>query len=146
MAGGTVLAQNIDIEALEQTPALITADELSYDETNGMVIATGNVEISQSGRVLLADRVTYNINTDVVTAEGGVTLIEPTGETVTADFVNLTGDLKEGFVRDIRVLLADNTRIAAASGTRSGGNRTEFRKGVFSPCELCRKDPTRAPL
>src|SRR3546814_15565151 len=36
--------------------------------------------------------------------------------------------------------------IAAASGTRSGGNRTEFNKGVFSPCELCRDDPTRPPL
>src|SRR3546814_9333044 len=54
--------------------------------------------------------------------------------------------LKEGFIRDIRVLLADNTRIAAASGTRTGGNRTEFSKGVFSPCELCRDDPTRPPL
>src|SRR3546814_70430 len=61
-------------------------------------------------------------------------------------FVELTGDRKEGFIRDIRVLLADNTRIAAASGTRTGGNRTEFSKGVFSPCELCRDDPTRPPL
>src|SRR3546814_14247090 len=61
-------------------------------------------------------------------------------------FVELTGDRKEGFIRDIRVLLADNTRIAAASGTRTGGNRTEFSKGVFSPCELCSDDPTRPPL
>ena len=146
VVGGTASAQDINTKALENTPALITADQLSYDETNGLVIASGNVEISQSGRVLLADRVTYDIKADVVTAEGNVTLIEPTGEVVSADFVNLTGDLKEGFVRDIRVLLADNTRIAAASGTRTGGNRTEFSKGVFSPCELCRKDPTRAPL
>ena len=145
-AGGTVAAQDIDIEALENVPALITADELTYDEANGLVIASGNVEITQAGRVLLADRVTYDINGDVVTAEGNVTLIEPGGEMVSADFVHLTGDLKEGFVRDIRVLLADNTRIAAASGTRTGGNRTEFSKGVFSPCELCRDDPTRPPL
>lgn len=139
-------AQDINVEALGGTPALITADELTYDEENGRVVASGNVEISQSGRVLLADSVTYSINDDLVTAEGNVTLIEPSGDTVFADFVELTGDLKEGFIRDIRVLLADNTRIAAASGTRTGGNRTEFRKGVFSPCELCRDDPTRAPL
>ncbi len=145
-AGGAATAQDIDIEALENTPALITADELRYDEENGLVIAAGNVEISQSGRVLLADRVTYNSITDVVTAEGNITLIEPSGDTVFADFVELTGDLKEGFVRDIRVLLADDTRIAAASGTRTGGNRTQFSKGVFSPCELCRDDPDRAPL
>src|SRR3546814_12528184 len=63
-----------------------------------------------------------------------------------AECVELTVILKEGFSRDIRVRLADNTRIAAASGTRTGGNRTEFSKGVFSPCELCRDDPTRPPL
>ncbi|GAB4356776.1 MAG: LPS assembly protein LptD [Kiloniellaceae bacterium] len=146
VAGENAAAQQLDIEALEGTPALITADQLTYDETNALVIASGNVEVSQAGRVLLADRVTYNINADVVTAEGNVTLVEPSGDTVFADFVELTGDLREGFIRDIRVLLADNTRIAAASGTRTGGNRTEFRKGVFSPCELCRDDPTRPPL
>lgn len=146
VAGGTAAAQNVDIEALENTPALITADELRYDETNGLVIASGNVEIAQSGRILLCDEVTYDINADIVTAEGNVTLIEPNGDMVSADFVNMTGDLKEGFIRDVRVLMADKTRIAAASGTRTGGNRTEFKKGVFSPCELCRDDPTRAPL
>ncbi|WP_340117957.1 LPS assembly protein LptD [Pelagibius sp. 7325] len=131
---------------MDEVPALITADQLTYDETNGLVIASGEVEISQAGRVVLADRVTYDINADVVTAEGNVSVIEPNGDTLFADFVELTGNLREGFIRDIRVLLADNTRIAAASGTRTGGNRTEFNKGVFSPCELCRDDPTRPPL
>src|SRR3546814_1820186 len=58
VAGGTVAAQDVDLEALENVPALITADELTYDETNGLVVAAGNVEISQSDRVLLADKVT----------------------------------------------------------------------------------------
>ena len=146
VVGNVAAAQDLNIDALGEAPALITADELSYDEENGLVVASGNVEVSQTGRVLLADSVTYNINEDLVTAKGNVTLIEPSGDTVFADFVELTGDLREGFIRDIRVLMADNTRIAAASGTRTGGNRTEFRKGVFSPCELCRDDPTRAPL
>src|SRR3546814_11215703 len=79
VAGGTVAAQDVDLEALENVPALITADELTYDETNGLVVAAGNVEISQSDRVLLADKVTYDINADVVTAEGNVTLTQPGG-------------------------------------------------------------------
>jgi len=143
---GVTAAQNIDIEALQNTPALITADELTYDDQNGIVTASGNVEITQADRVLLADKVSYDINADLVTADGNIILIEPNGDTVFADHVELTGDLKEGFVRDIRVLMADKTRVAAASGTRVGGNRTEFHKGVYSPCELCREDPTQAPL
>src|SRR3546814_625074 len=82
---GGLGTEELGVEALEGTPALITADELSYDDVNGVVVATGNVEITQAGRVLLADKVTYEINGDVVTAEGNVTLIEPDGEIVTAE-------------------------------------------------------------
>ncbi|MEQ8354125.1 MAG: LPS-assembly protein LptD [Kiloniellaceae bacterium] len=146
IVGAAATAQDIDVTALENIPALITADELTYDEDNGLVIASGNVEISQADRVLLADKVTYNTVTGVVTADGNITLVDPSGDTVFADYVELTGDMKEGFIRDVRVLMVDKTRIAAASGLRTGGNRTTFRKGVFSPCELCRDDPSRAPL
>jgi len=131
--------------ALEM-PALISADQVTYDESLGVVTASGGVEIAQEGRVLLADSVSYNLRSNVVTASGNVSLLEPGGEVVFADFVELTDNLREGFVRDIRMLLTDRSRLAAVSGLRSGGNKTVFRKGIFSPCELCREDPTRAPL
>ena len=135
-------AQDIDRGA----PTLISADEVTYDDTLAVVTATGNVEISQKDRVLLADTVTYNQRTEVVSAAGNVTLMEPNGEVVFADFVELTDDMREGFIRDIRILLTDRSRLAAVSGLRSGGRKTVFTKGVFSPCELCREDPTKAPL
>ena len=137
-----VLAQAID----ENTPALISADEVSYDENLAVVTASGNVEVSQNDRVLLADTVSYNQRTQVVTASGNVTLMEPSGDVLFADFVELTDSLREGFIRDVRVLLTDRSRLAAVSGLRSGGRKTLFKKGVFSPCELCREDPSRAPL
>jgi len=127
-------------------PALIEADSITYEETLGIVTARGNVQISQGGRVLVADSVSYNINTDVVTASGNVALLEDTGDVLFANYMEVTGDLKEGFIRDIRVLMIDNSRMAAASGVRTGGNRTELSKTVYSPCALCEEDPTRAPL
>lgn len=127
-------------------PALISADQLTYDEDLGIVTASGNVEVSQDERVLLADAISYNLRSDVVTASGNVSLLEPSGEVLSADFVELTGDLREGFIRDIRVLLSDRSRLAAAEGLRTGGNKTVFRHAVFSPCEPCRKDPSRPPL
>ena len=142
LSTGSAQAQGYD----ETAPTLISADEVTHDDNLGLVTASGNVEISQSGRVLLADTVTYNQRTEVVTASGNVTLMEPAGEVLFADFVELTDDMREGFIRDIRVLLTDRSRLAAVSGLRSGGRKTVFKKGVFSPCELCRDDPTRAPL
>ncbi len=133
-------------QAAGDEPALITADRMTYDEQLGIVTASGSVEISQGGRALVADSVSYNVNTDVVTASGNVALVETTGDIYFSDYMEVTGDLREGFVRDIRVLMTDNSRMAAASGVRTGGNRSELSKTVYSPCELCATDPTRAPL
>jgi LPS-assembly protein len=127
-------------------PALISADQLTYDEDLGIITASGNVEVSQGERVLVADAISYNLRSDIVTASGNVSLLEPSGEVLFADFVELTGNLREGFIKEIRVLLSDRSRLAAASGLRTGGNKTVFRRGVFSPCEPCREDPSRPPL
>lgn len=127
-------------------PALISADSITYDERLGIVTARGRVEISQGGRVLVSDVISYNTNSDVVIATGNVALIEPSGDTIFAEYMEVTGDLREGFVRDIRMLLADQSRMAAAGGVRTGGDRIELSRTVYSPCALCAEDPTRAPL
>jgi LPS-assembly protein len=125
---------------------LFSADELQNDQELGLVVATGHVEISQGARTLLADTVTYNQRTDTVTASGHVSLLEPTGEVLFADFLELTNRFNDGFLQDIRALLSDRSRLAANTGRRTNGNRLEMRRGVYSPCDLCRDDPTRAPL
>ena len=50
-------------------PVLFSADEVNYDDDFGLVIARGNVEISQGNRTLLADTVSYNQRTDTVRSE-----------------------------------------------------------------------------
>jgi len=127
-------------------PTLVTADEITYSEELDTVTARGNVELSQGERILRADQVSYNRRADMVTATGDVTLLEPTGEVLFANYVELSGDLKDGFARDMRMLLTDNSRLAGARGTRIGGTRSILNKGVFSPCNLCPDDPQRAPL
>jgi LPS-assembly protein len=127
-------------------PFLLRADEITYDQDMDIATATGNVEVSQGDRVLLADTVTYNRRAQTVTASGNVTLMEPSGEVVFGDYVELDDDLRDGVINNIRVLLTDNTRLAAVAGQRTEGSREDFVRGVFSPCNLCATDPTRAPL
>ena len=109
----------------------------------GLIVANGHVEISQNDQVLLADTVTYNQRTDTVTASGHVSLLQPTGDIIFADFVELHDDMSDGFVKNVRMLLADRSRLAGNTARRIDGNRTELRRGVYSPCDLCREDPTR---
>ena len=115
------------------SPVLLTADEVTYDQENGLVVASGHVEISQNDKVLLADRVSYSERTQVVTADGNVSIMDQEGNVIFADHMELSDDLKEGAISDIRMLLSDRSRIAAASGRRYAGNYTELNKAVYSP-------------
>jgi LPS-assembly protein len=128
-------------------PVIFAADEVTYDDPLGVIIARGNVEISQAGQTVLADVVAYNTHTDTVTASGHVTIIRATGETVSAEYADLTNQLNDGFIQDIRMLLADRSRMVGNTARRTGnGNRTEIRRGVYSPCDLCKDDPNAPPV
>jgi LPS-assembly protein len=126
-------------------PFVFQADEVQYDEQLGLTIARGHVEISQGGDVLLADTVSYNQHTDTVTASGHVSFLMPTGEVMFADFMELRDQMNDAFAQNVRMLLADRSRLAAAVARRLNGNRTELVRGVYSPCDLCKNDPSAPP-
>jgi LPS-assembly protein len=127
-------------------PVHMLADQLIYDREFGIVTAKGRVEMQQTGRTITADTVTYNLKHDVMGASGNVILTEPTGEITHAEYFELTGDFKNGVARDIRLILADNSRIAAQAGQRIGGDRTDFDRVVYTACEPCRDKPDATPI
>jgi LPS-assembly protein len=130
----------------EREAANFSADEMSFDRETGIVTALGDVEIHHLERSMRADKVSYNRNTGVIQASGNVVFTEPTGEKIFGERVEISGDLKDGIIKNIGVILADRSRIAGAGGQRSNGSVTEMHNAVYSPCELCKKDPTRPPV
>lgn len=134
-----------DVSSSEE-PVQLTADQIIHDRELGLVSAVGRVEITQAGRTLIADNVSYNLKQDIIGASGNVMLVEPGGDVLFSDFFELTGDFKNGTAKEIRVLLSDRSRLAAASATRLGGDRTDFEDASYTACEPCRKDPSRAPI
>lgn len=130
----------------KNAPIVFQADEVAYDDQLALTVAKGHVEISQGGEVLLADTVSYNQRTDTVTASGHVSLLMPTGEVVFADFMELRDSMNNAFAQNVRMLLADRSRLVANAARRLGGNRLELRRGVYSPCDLCKSDPSAPPV
>ncbi|MEP3244989.1 MAG: LPS assembly protein LptD [Sneathiella sp.] len=126
--------------------SLFSADEIQYDQKNEVVTASGNVEIVQGERVLKADKVTYDVRQDSVIASGNIVLLEPTGEVVFAEKVELASELKTGAIRNIRVLFTDNSRLAAQSAVRVDENNIIMNNAVYSTCRLCETDRNAAPL
>ena len=124
----------------------LTADEVVHNRDLGVITASGNVEIVQGPRTLYADSITYNERQDLISASGNVRLHESTGDVIFADYVELTGDMREGTLKSLRLLLADRSRLAAAEARRSDGTRLELDRAVYSPCEPCKTDPSRPLL
>jgi len=125
--------------ALSQTtleePTLIQAEEVQYDQNAETLTAKGRVEISRGERILLADEVTYNQITDVAIAKGNGSMVDKDGTVVFFDEARVTGDLKSAFAREVRLLLADKSRMASRSFLRLEGNVNELDRAVYSACD-----------
>ena len=128
------------------SPMLLEADQLVYDNDKSSVSAVGNVQILYNGYTLTARRVTYSRSTGRVLAEGDVEIIQPDGSRVYAAEIDITDDFSDGFVSSLRVETADNTRFAAESAERRGGEIAVFNNGVYTACEPCIDYPERPPL
>jgi len=131
-------------------PVTFTADRLEYDRDKQVVTATGNVEAWQNDNVLKADRVTFDRTTNVAAATGNVVLVQPDGQVVFSDYAELTEGLRDGVLKGMRALLAENGRLVANSARRftgaRGGELNELSRAVYTTCNLCANDPTRSPL
>ncbi len=122
---------------------LFEADEVTRDTESSPVVATGKVRAYSGDRYLEADRLSYDPTTDVVIAEGNVSITDTVGgqaQTVFAGRVELTGDLRDGIAEHFSALLAENTRIAGDRGVREQGARTKLSKAVYTACDVCEKD------
>jgi len=127
----------------DQTVAM-SADEVTHDRNLDIVTARGNVEINQTGHTVFADTISYNINQDVVTATGNVSIISPDGSVAFADHIDLTGQLKQGALKNLLLISKDRTRMAAYSASRTIGHKgqqiNQLNNAVYSPCDSCAGD------
>lgn len=125
---------------------LLEADELIYDDVNNSVSAVGNVQIAYDSYTLVAERITYDRNSGRVIAFGGVEIVEPNGNRVFAEEIDITDDFQDGFVSALRVETPENTRFAAESAERRDGEIAVFNNGVYTACEICKENPSKPPL
>ena len=121
---------------------VVEAKELVYDEKKNTVTARGAVQIYYKGRLLEADRVTYDRNTSRVFAEGHATLTEIDGSIARAERFDFTDDFKNGFIESLQVDTVNNTHFTSPRAERTG-ETTTFEMGTYTACEACRNDPAK---
>ena len=63
----------------QEMPASLIADQVTYDRETRILTASGNVEVLYQGRVLRADRIVYDERRNEIRAEGDLLLTDPAG-------------------------------------------------------------------
>ncbi|EUK18238.1 LPS-assembly protein LptD [Commensalibacter papalotli (ex Servin-Garciduenas et al. 2014)] len=127
-------------------PITFQADNVSYDSKTGEVTWQGDVHIWQNDHILRADKVVYNRTTNIATANGNVSMVEPDGEILFTQHVQLGENMREGVMDQVYALLADNGKLAANGARRTGGKVHDFSRSVYTACPICEKDPKKAPF
>jgi len=135
----TRLPTNVPAAAPVPAPAdqiiEFSADEVTYDTNTDIVTATGEVRMQREGNYVAADQVIWNRNTGQVHAQGNVVVLTPEGDKLVGDKVELTDTLRDGTVENLLVVLESGGRIAAQRGTRKG-EITTLENAIYSPCPV----------
>lgn len=121
----------------EPEEVLFEADNVSRADEDAPIIAEGDVRAFFGDRYLRADKLIYNQATDIVIAEGNVSITDAKMETFFAGRVELSGDLRDGIAENFSALLEDNARLAADSAIQEQGARTKLTKAVYTSCNVC---------
>lgn len=144
-----ILAFGFGMSALagEQPPVLLEADQLDYDHDHNLVIASGQVSVTQGDMIVLADMLIYDQAKDVLTARGHVSMLEASGNVYFADTLTLSTQMKTGVIEQFKARLSDQSLFAAAQANRINDSKVELFKATYSPCKvLCDDGSTKSPL
>lgn len=119
------------------------ADQLSYDEAQQLVVASGRVKMSRDSYALVADRVEYRrgqegkdgLKDGEVVAIGNVQITDPSGNQALGDRVTLSDSLRDGAIANMLLVLNDGGRLGARDAVRSP-QRYTMDRAVYSPCAV----------
>ena len=116
----------------------LSADTISKNEENNTIRAEGNVNITNNQYKLKANEITYYLKEKKVFAKGNVIIIEKNANVIYASEAELSSDLKSNFIKNIGVLLSDNSRLAANSAKSiKEADKTIYNNVVFTKCKSC---------
>ncbi|MEL6858401.1 MAG: LPS assembly protein LptD [Pseudomonadota bacterium] len=139
----TAWAQEPVVESeTERTTVVLDADNIFVNEAENSVIAEGNVEAKYEGRVLRADRLTYDRNTDRVRAAGNVVIIDIDGSESFADEIETDSSLSDGYAIGYSTRLPEGGVAVAESAVRTSEGYNALDKIVYTSCELCEDGDT----
>jgi LPS-assembly protein len=124
--------------AVYAEPATLTAGDMSYDEKNEIVTATGDVHIESSSGALKADKITYDRKNDAVVASGNITYVDKNNIAVFSDEMTLSGDLRTAAINSLKIRIGKGGPVLTALKAEKPDDDTySLKNAAYSPCKIC---------
>jgi hypothetical protein len=121
--------------APDEQNVAVDAESLSYDQQTNTLTARGGVTLTRADTTLTADEVVYDRTNGVVEARGNVVLTDPHGR-VQGDFGHLELEAETGWVDHADgVFPAGNYFLQAGRVEKRGGPQYRVLDGVFTTCQ-----------
>ena len=112
-----------------------SSEKLKVDEKTKIMIASGNVIITNNNRQLTADKVEYDQNSDKAIATGNVKLKEKDGSIYESERVILTNEFKSVVAIPLYGELIDKSFIKSNNFKKNNLGESYFKEGVYTACE-----------
>ena len=112
------------------------ADTVTYDRDSDAVTATGNVVMHRDAQSLRADIVVWNRKTGAITGSGNIRFVDEDGDVLYTDHIDLTDEFKAGATQDLLLVLRESGRLAAKSSERDALGHTVLHQAAYSGCDV----------
>lgn len=118
-------------------PAQVEANTLNYDAVSDVISATGRVVMNYSGYSLACDSLRYEQGSGSVICEGSVQIVDAQGTRYEAERIEVTGGMKEAFIKSMTLTTTDGAQVTAGDARFSETLETVLTDASYSPCGLC---------
>lgn len=125
----------------EENLILLNSDEIDY--VGDLLKCRGNVKVVYGQKVLSADEVIYSKSKNNIRADGNVVIEDEKSNLFLLDYADIYSDFTSGSLRDLKIILADKSRIAAQNATLEDGTY-HLQNVVYTSCtdEVCNNELT----
>lgn len=112
------------------------ADGVSYDSDTDLVTAFGNVVMKRGEESVKADKISWNRKTGTIEASGDIRFVDRDGNQLFSDRIELTDEFKAGAMANMLLALREGGRLAAASGQRNPDGTIQLNNAAYTACPV----------
>ena len=123
-------------ESATQDLIRFEADKVRYDSEQELVTANGGVVLRHVDQTVRADNVVWDRKTGQIMATGNIRFVDVDGNIVYTDKVELTDTFKAGAIEDLLIVLRAGGRLAAESGARDAEGNMTLDQVAYSGCSV----------